>query len=461
MSEYDLAIIGIGAAAFSAAIKASELTSNQMKIAMIGYGALGGTCVNVGCVPSKYLIEASKSFRNAKKMVYDGMESSVTIDFNEFMESLNKFVETEREEKYTKVLKNFKNIDLYDGKAKFIDKNTVTVNGNKISAFNFIIATGSKTFIPDLKGLVNYYTSDNIWTIRKIPEKLAILGSGEVALELANAFSNFGSEVHIINRSNRLLKGFDDDITNELRNIMAKNGIKFHLGVDIKEIKNNKEKKIIFYNGAEQPIDVDEIIVAMGRQPNIEELCLEKAEVKYNHGILVDSHMKTSCENIYAAGDCVEQELKLETLAGKEGAVAAGNILGSDESINIKEIPWAAFCEPNVASVGYTEKELKLQNRDYIVRKIDLKNVVKANILKSNEGIVKIISDNEKRILGMQIIAPHAAEFIIEGVYLVKHRLTYDDIINTSHIFPTVAESVKIAGQSFIRDISKMSCCME
>ena len=140
-----------------------------------------------------------------------------SIDFNKFMEALNNFVVTERIEKYEKVIKNFHNIDLYEGKAKFVDKNAVTVNKQKITAFNFLIATGSKTLIPDVKGLNNYYTSENIWNIRKIPEKLAILGSGEVAVELAYAFSNFGSKVYIFNRSDRILKGFDDDITKNLR----------------------------------------------------------------------------------------------------------------------------------------------------------------------------------------------------------------------------------------------------
>ncbi len=456
MSKYDLAIIGKGAAAFSAAIKLSELTSNQMKIAMIGYGYLGGTCVNVGCVPSKYLIEASKNFEMAKKPLYEGIKANATIDFNIFMEELNNFVATERKEKYENVIKNFDNIDLYNGKAKFIDKNTVIVNNEKIEAFNFLIATGSKTFIPDIKGLNNYYTSENIWEIRYIPEKLAILGSGEVAIELAYAFSNFGSEVHIFNRSDRILKDFDDDITHNLRKTMENKGIIFHTGVNIKEIKN---KEIIYDNNS---LNFDEIIVATGRIPNIEDLDLGKAGIKFNnHGIIVDKYFKTSNENIYAAGDCVDQELKLETLAGKEGSIVAENIFGSDKTINIKNVPWVVFCEPNVASVGYTEKELKSMNIEYNARKIELKNVVKANILKSNDGIAKILADKNGKILGVQVMAPNAAEFIIEGVYLLNNNLNYNDIINSSHVFPTVAESTKITGQSFIRDISKMSCCME
>ena len=188
MTEYDLAIIGWGAAGFAAAIKASELTSNQMKIALIGTGELGGTCINVGCVPSKFLIEASKNYKEAKSPAYAGITSSATIDFSEFMESLNKFVSGERETKYTNVMKNFENIELIDGLAKFVDNNTISVNNTEIKATNFIIATGSRTFIPEIRGLTDYYTSDTVWEMRKLPGKLAVIGSGEVALELAYAF---------------------------------------------------------------------------------------------------------------------------------------------------------------------------------------------------------------------------------------------------------------------------------
>ena len=460
MTEYDLAIIGWGAAGFAAAIKASELTSNQMKIALIGTGELGGTCVNVGCVPSKFLIEASKNYKEAKNPAYAGISSSATLNFSEFMESLNKFVLGERETKYTSVMKNFENIDIIEGLAKFVDNDTISVNNNEIKATNFIIATGSRTFIPEIRGLTDYYTSDTVWEMRKLPGKLAVIGSGEVALELAYAFSNFGTEVHIFNRSNRILKGFDDDVNSQLMAALKANGIVFHLGVNFYEIKNEDGKKdIVTWTGTFG--DFDEIIVATGRMPNIDGLDLRAGGITADNGIVVNPDFRTTNPKIYAAGDCVRQSLKLETLAGKEGVIAVENILGGDRKINMQEVPWVVFTEPNVASVGYTEAELKKKHIEYDVRIVELKNVVKANILNSNTGIAKIISGKDKKILGIHVIAPMAAEFITEGVYLIKNGLTYDDLIDTIHVFPTVAESIKITGQAFIRDISKMSCCMD
>ena len=159
MTEYDLAIIGWGAAGFAAAIKASELTSGQMHIALIGSGPLGGTCVNVGCVPSKLMIEASKTYYEANHKKYDGISGNASLDFGKFMESLNKFVDQERKGKYTDVIENFKNIELIEGEASFVSDDTVKVSGKEIKATNFIIATGSKTFVPDISGLDDYYTT--------------------------------------------------------------------------------------------------------------------------------------------------------------------------------------------------------------------------------------------------------------------------------------------------------------
>ena len=157
----------------------------------------------------------------------------------------------------------------------------------------------------------------------------------------------------------------------------------------------------------------------------------------------------------------MRQSLQLETLAGKEGVIAVENILGGQKTINLNEVPWVVFTEPNVASVGQTEKELITAKKDFTVRVININNVVKANILHSYNGVAKILADKGGKILGVQVVAPNAAEFITEAVQLVKHGLTYEDLIDTVHVFPTVAESIKIAGQAFIRDVSKMSCCMD
>ena len=460
MTDYDLAIIGWGAAGFAAAIKASELTSGQMHIALIGKGPLGGTCVNVGCVPSKLMIEASKTYHESNRKKYDGITGNASLDFGKFMEYLNAFVAQERQGKYVDVIENYKNVELMEGEASFVNEDTIEVNGTKIKATNFIIATGSKTFVPEISGLDDYYTSDNIWNARELPKKIAIFGSGEVAMEFAYALSNFGSEVHVFNRHNRILKGFDDDITGELMKAMRENGVVFHLGVNYHEIKTIDGKKDI-YTWTGTFTGFDAILISTGRMPNIAKLNLHVACVSTENGIVTDKHLRTTNKKIYAAGDCVRQSLQLETLAGKEGVIAVENILGGEKAINLNEVPWVVFTEPNVASVGQTEKELITAKKSFTVRLININNVVKANILHSYNGVAKILADKDGKILGVQVVAPYAAEFITEAVQLVKHGLTYEDLIDTVHVFPTVAESIKIAGQAFIRDVSKMSCCMD
>ncbi len=446
MTEYDLGIIGYGAAGFAAAIRASELTYNGMKIALIGHGDIGGTCVNRGCVPSKYLIEASKQLFSSKNPLYPGIKSSAEINFNELMSSLRNFVSKAREEKYINVIKNFGNIDIYKGKAHFVSKNEVMVNSEKIKATNFIIATGSRPYIPE--NIDNYVTSDDIWSIDELPRKLAIIGSGAVAMEMAYAFSNLGSEVYVFNRSDHVLKNFDNDISRLLIEHMKNLGVKFIFG-DINKADDDyviSDKK---YDG------FDKILVATSRVPNID-INLDAASVNYRHGIIVDDHLRTSNKMIYAAGDCVEQRLQLETLAGREGVTAVENILGFDKSIDFRSIPWVVFTEPNVASVGLTENQLK----DYKKRVIELKNVVKSSIL-MQDGIVKMLTDKNGTVLGVQAFAPYAAEFIAEAASVIRKQGSYNDFIETMHVFPTVSESIKITAQSFIRDISKMSCCME
>ena len=240
----------------------------------------------------------------------------------------------------------------------------------------------------------------------------------------------------IFNRSSRILKGFDEDINRELMNALRDNGITFHLGVNFNEIKEENRKKTIV-TSTETFTDFNDILVATGRISNVEGLNLKTAGISNDNGIIVDDTLKTTNPNIYAAGDCVRQPLKLETLAGKEGVIAVENMLGGGRTVNMNEIPWVVFTEPNVASVGYTEYELKRKNIEYSVRTVDLKNVVKANILKSVNGLAKILVDRDKKIIGVQVVAPNAAEFIIEGVYLIKNKLTYNDLIDSVHVFPT------------------------
>ena len=471
--EYDLVIIGRGAAAFSAAIKASELTSGQASIAMIGYGPLGGTCVNVGCVPSKYIIEAANVHQAQINTRYPGLTGVRTeVDFPALMESLREAVLEERRTKYSEVLRSYANIKVFDGKATFTDRNTVSVigeNGRKtISGYNFMIATGSSAKVNKIQGLqeAGFLTSETVWDINTLPKTLAIIGGGFIGLELGQSFSRLGSSVKIIKEHSTVTAGIEPELGEALMASLSGEGIEFMTGRKVLRvlIRNGKKVVVTSASSGNEEIEADEILVASGRTPNVASLGLDHAGVKFSErGIAVNGSMRTSNPDIFAAGDVVDQKYKLETLAAREGAMVASNMFNhTDKSIPMDQIPWAVFTEPQFASVGYTEAEYTLRFGKAESRTIPLESVPKARILRKNHGMFKIVTDAEtQKVVGIHVVSPYAAEFIIEGVYAIKYGLTYNDIIESSHIFPTVAEGIKLAAQSFTRDISKMSCCME
>jgi len=462
--EYDLVIIGNGAAAFSAAIRASEITSNQISIAMVGYGKIGGTCVNVGCVPSKYLIEAAEELHTQRYPVYPGIVRSLqAFDFLKLMDSLRDVVKGERKSKYVDVIKSYSNIDLIEGVASFVNGNKISVNSEyRLSGYNFIIATGSRNSIPSIPGLkeAGYLTSDTVWNINELPNRLAIIGGGAVGLELGQAFGRLGSEVTIIEAMpSLLLLQTEPEIAQTMAKHLESEGINLKLGMTVKSVTGGINGKTIEMQDRKK-LEVDEILVATGRSPNVSGLNLEGAGVNYTKkGIQVDRTLKTSNPRIYAAGDVVDQKLMLETLAAREGTLAAENIYEhAMKVVDINSVPWAIFTSPQLASVGYTEAEYPTAKS----RTLTLEHVPKARIMRKTDGMFKLVTDSETgRVVGVHAFAPNAAEIIMEGVYAIKFGLKIEEMIENSHIFPTIAEGIKLAGQSFIRDISKMSCCME
>lgn len=471
--NYDLIILGRGAAAFSAAIKSSELTSGQASIAMVGFGPLGGTCVNVGCVPSKYLIEAAKVVHTQQNPRYPGI-SSITpkIDFKKLMDSLRGAVREERETKYENVVKSYKNIRVFEGSASFIDRNRISIRNSSgettINGYSFIIATGSSTKIKNIPGLkeTGYATSDSVWDMNNLPQSIAIIGGGFIGLELGQALSRLGSHVKIIKEHVTIAPGIEPELGKALVEYLTEEGIEFLSERRVTGVFRRKGKKIVTISGRSgvEEIEVDEILISTGRAANVNGLGLEKAGVKYSeNGISVSKDLKTSNPDIYGAGDVIDQRYKLETLAAREGAVAASNIFNNlEDGIEYSEIPWAIFTEPQFASVGFLESEYESRFGKTKSRIIDLTLVPKARILRDVHGKCKIVTDAEtEKIVGVHVVSPYAAEFIIEGVYAIKFGQTYNDLIGNSHVFPTVSEVIKLTAQSFTRDIEKMSCCME
>lgn len=473
--KFDLVILGRGAASFSAAIKASELSSGQMSIAMIGTGPLGGTCVNVGCVPSKYLLEASHAVFNPAHPRMAGIhETHVKHDFSEIMDGLRAYVGQARDMKYVQVIENYKNVTVIDGLGRFIDRKTVAIDNEsgheilRVSGSNILIATGSTPAVPNIEGLgdAGFLTSDNLWNLTKLPESVAIIGGGAIGLEMGQALLHLGSKVTVIEALDSLLPQTEPEIGLAIRRRLEDEGMNFHLRARVSHVKKSsggKSVSIITHRGEEE-INVQEIIVATGRIPNTKYLGLDAAGVKTDEkGFIITSDtMKTSSTGIYAAGDCVSKKMFLETLAASEGVIAVSNMFGEDMKVDYASSTWAVFTGPQIAGVGMTENEFSRKSGSCSCRVFSLANLTKASIMGETDGIIKITVDpKDNRIVGMHIMAPNATDIIVEGAYAVKNRFTIEDIISTSHIFPSISEGVKLAAQSFIRDLSKMACCVE
>jgi mercuric reductase len=470
---YDLIIIGYGAGGFAAAIKATELTEGKVSIALIGNGPIGGTCVNVGCVPSKYMIEASNQYFYSLFNKYPGITlKGATLDFKQVMIGLRNLVDELRNEKYEKVLNNYENIDVFKGSAEFLSGNEVKVitdNGEKrIKGKKIIIATGSRPSVPPIEGLSEsgFMDSNNVWSLDELPENIAVIGGGAIGLEFGQAFLHFGSKVTIFESLPRIAYLTEPEISQLLENILRREGMQIYTRTRIIKVTKRNERKIIEYASHEgkKTLEVDEILIATGRKPNTDALKLENAHVNVDDRgfIKVDKYMRTSNPNVYAVGDVVSKRFMLETLAAREGVIAAINALGGNAEIDYLSVPWAIFTTPQVAAVGYTEEEFMKLTGACSCRVISLSSVAKARILRDAAGLVKITADpNNGRIVGVHVLSNYASEYITEAAIAIRYGLGIEDLIDVTHIFPTLSEGIKLAAQAFIRDISKMSCCVE
>jgi mercuric reductase len=394
------------------------------------------------------------------------------IESEKVMIGLRETVTEERKNKYENVLNFYSNITTLEGRAIFTGRNTLRVlsdHGEEdIRGYNIIIATGSRPSIPEIDGLeeAGYLTSDTIWSIDEIPGSLGLIGGGFIGLEIGQAFQRLGSHVSIIKKHDTIARGIEKEIGNELIRSLERDGVSFFTGRDVRKVYRNGSKKIIEteIGGKTEKIEVDEILIASGRVPNSDKLALENAGVESSEkGISVNSGYSTSNPAIYAAGDVIDQRYRLETLAAREGAIVASNIFEhQSKTVPMNEVPWAIFTDPQYASVGYSEHEYENNFGKTASVSLPLSMVPKARILKENEGVFKIVLDAEtEKVVGIHVLAPYAAELIMEGVLAIKHGYTYNEIIENSHVFPTVAEGIKLAAQSFNRDMSKMSCCVE
>lgn len=469
MNEYDLIIIGGGAGAFAAAIKANELGAKTL---MVNKGLpLGGTCVNVGCVPSKTLLWAGEVMYLAKNHGIPGVELEIkNFDFAQVVQHELDLVEKLRDEKYEKVLSQLENVTYLEGQAMFISPNEIEVDKQKYTAKKIIIAAGSTATVPPIEGIreVGYITHIEALKLKQQPKELIVVGAGPVGLEFAQMYARFGTKVTILHRGSSIFSPGEEELTSRLAEILAKEGITIKTNVQVQKAYKEGGKKILVYReadlSAETLVKADEILLATGKTPNTQDLALDKADVEIDEkqAIKVNQHFQTSQSYIFAVGDITSLPIRQETTAGREGTFAAENALENKQnSIDYTSVPWTIFTDPQLAGVGFTEEEQMKKFGTCMCKTVSFKDVPKALIINRTEGLIKMaIHPETRQIMGVHILAPNAGELIAEAMTLIKNKNTIDDVENSIPMFPTLSESIKIAALSFTKDISKLSCCI-
>lgn len=463
---YDLFILGGGSAGFAAAIKASDLGA---KVLVAEDNIIGGTCLNRGCVPSKYLIEVANTFYTPLKNPFSGIKlEKGEIDIKKVINEKEDLLNELRKEKYWNILDAYPQIEYRDCRGRFVGNTLAQVGKDEISFYKAVITTGARPGIPPIKNLskVKYYTSDDIFNIDHLPKHLIIIGGGAIGLELGQAFFRMGSKVTIVEALPEIAMVEEPEIRKELHKILNEEGLNILTNVNIENVFENGNEIFLEceLNGKKDKIVGTDILVATGRTPNTRDISLETVGVNTNPRGFIETndYMQTSNSDIYAAGDCVGKKM-LVTVAAMEGGIAAENaLLGNKNKVEYLSVPHAIFTDPEIGSVGLKEKEAKEMGYEVEIRVLDFSKVPRAALSLLTKGVIKMIADKKTgKVLGIHILSPHATEIIHKAVFIIKYGLTIEDIIQAVDVYPTLSESIKLCAQSFKKDISKLSCCAQ
>ena len=464
--KFDLIIIGGGSAAFAASIHADSMKVSTL---MINGGLpFGGTCVNVGCVPSKFLIRAAESIRHASVSNFNGVTAGKpTINFAEIIKQKTALVNDMQQRKYMDLLPGLPHLKVIEGKAKFIEKNIVEVNGELYEGAKIIIATGATTLIPEINGIndVPYLTSKTLFELEQQPQSLIILGAGYIALEIAQAYQRMGTKVSIIQRSQSILSKETKDITDELEKHLSDEGINFLTGTTINKVwKEGANIKISYttLTGETEAIESSHIVIATGTKGNTADLGLEKTGIETTERglIKVDELLKTSAEDIFAIGDVTTNPPFVYTAAYEGGKAVVNAFKPQHKQADFSVLPWVVFTDPQVAGVGIDEREAAEKNIPHQVTTFYLKDIPRSIVALDTRGFIKLIRNPENDLLlGARIVAPEGGELLMQLSLMIKYEIPLKEIVGMFHPYLTLSEGVKLAAMSFTTDVKKMSCC--
>lgn len=460
-THYDLIIIGGGSAAFAGASTAAEL---GLTVLMVNAGLnLGGTCVNVGCVPSKFLIRSAEQIHKSKHSPFKGVASgSPKVDYKSIITQKKELVASLQKKKYQDVVNQLEGVDVLKGWARFLDNQSIEVNGKVYTAIKFLIATGATTNVPAISGLqeVGYLTNESLFDLEEQPKHLIILGAGYIAIEIAQAYNRFGTKVTILHRSERILRTQEADITDELTMQFKNEGIDVRTNVLIEKFEREGEIVRAITNHGE--FQGSHVLVATGAKANTFNMNIEKAWLSLlpSGHVQVNERMETNVNSIYAAGDCTNTPAFVYT-AAKEGKVAVLNAFKSaGEKVDYTALPWVVFTDPQVAGAGLDEKEAEKKGIPYETSIIPLSEVPRAQAALYTRGFIKLIRNTENdKLIGGRIIAPEGGELAMQISLAIKAGMTIQELADSFHPYLTLSEGIKLAAITFNKDVSELSCC--
>ena len=459
---YDLAVIGAGSAGFSAAITAAELGA---RVALVGHGTIGGTCVNTGCMPSKNLIRATEALHHARAARFHGIRAEARVeDWGAVKRGKDALVDALRRAKYIDLLPAYDSIAYIEGRARFSDGGII-VGGRPLKTDKVIVATGASPALPPIRGIegVPYLTSTTALDLERLPRSLLVIGGGYIGCELGQMFARAGVAVTIVDIVPILSAG-EPEISAALARYLHEEGVVIRESVTPTAISKTPHgiALAICAGGKSEALEAEQVLVTTGRRPNTAGLGLDEAGIELlpNGGIKVDDHMRTTRSGTYAAGDATGRD-QFVYMAAHGARIAAENALGGDgKRYDATAMPSVVFTDPQVASVGLTEAQAREHGLAVKTSVLPLDRVPRALAARDTRGLFKLIAEaGSGKLLGAHLLAPEGADSIQTAALAIKGGLTAEELAETIFPYLTTVEGLKLTAQSFQKDVAKLSCC--
>ncbi len=463
-TEYDLMTIGGGSAAFAAAIKAAEL---GVRVAIIEKGTIGGTCVNIGCVPSKTLIKAAELCYHSAYPQFEGLTTCPPpSDWQRVVQQKDELVAALRQGKYVNVAAVYPNITIFRGEAQLLGGRRVRVNDTVYEPGKIIVATGSSPWAPRIPGLqeAGFFDSEQALSLEALPSSLIIIGGGSIGLEFAQLFTRFGVRVTVLESGPHVARAEEPEISQALVRYLKDEKVRICTTVQIRKVERvDREYRVhTSVSGTDDVCLAERLLIATGRRPNTSGVGLEEAGVTVGEKgqIMVNDHLQTSNPDIYAAGDCIGDPMYVYVAAYAGGLAAENALSGVGKVFDLMALPHVTFTDPQIASVGLTERQAREKGLRVHTSLLPLEHVPRALASRNTKGLIKLIAEEETgRLVGTHVLAAEAGEVIQEATLAIRFGLSVQDVADTFHPYLTMVEGLKLAALTFKKDVSKLSCC--